>query len=239
MWKLGRKIVDFLLPRRCFGCGVHLTAPTGYRYLCDKCLREIDWIHSHFCPRCSAQDIEFPDSKGCEFCIERNFAFRRNRSIYGYMGIGRKLIHELKYRQGHYLLPDFGRMSRELAFDFTDALVVPVPLHWRRQWSRGFNQSELLCRQLIHHNGGKLCRLLRRLRSTPRQVGLNFCERQENVKNAFIVDGRVLRKKNIALDQKIILVDDVFTTGATLHACASALAKNGFTHIETVTFARA
>jgi ComF family protein len=211
----------------------------GYHYICPQCLREIDWIRCHFCPRCSAPDIEFPDEKGCESCRGKKFAFRSNRSIYAYGGLGRQMIHELKYRNGRYLLPDMGQMTREFSLNLHGALLVPVPLHWFRRWMRGFNQSELLCGQLARFHDCEVCSLLRRRRHTTRQVGLGIRARQRNVEGAFEVNKRMLEKKNIAPNRKIVLVDDIFTTGSTLHACASSLAAAGFMHIETLTLARA
>jgi ComF family protein len=167
------------------------------------------------------------------------FSFRRNRSLYVYGGVGRQMIHDLKYRGGYYLLPDIRRLCGEFSVELDGALLVPVPLHWRRFWSRGFNQSELICRQLARHYRCEICNLLLRSRHTLQQVDMSLADRKKNVADAFRVDRRLLRKKNLAKDQRIVLVDDVFTTGSTLHACADELAACGFSHVETFTLARA
>ncbi|MDR1437510.1 MAG: ComF family protein [Puniceicoccales bacterium] len=236
---LGRRILDFFFARHCIGCGMPLLNGSGYRYICHRCLGEIDWIRHYFCPRCSAPDIENPQKEGCSNCKKLNFSFKCNRSLYVYAGVGRKMIHELKYRNGHYLLPDIGRLSGEISMQLDDALLVPVPLHWRRLWARGFNQSELICRHLTKFHRCKICHLLRRSKHTSQQVGLCIAKRRENVDGAFKINHRLLKKNNLAKNQKIVLVDDVFTTGSTLQACASELVDHGFSNIETFTLARA
>lgn len=234
---MGRYLLDFLFPRVCMGCGTALGKEGAYCYICPSCLREIDWIRDHFCPRCGAPDVE--NGTVCGECEGKIFSFRRNRSIYVYSGLGRKIIHELKYRNGQHLLPDIGRMGKEAFWDLHDTVLVPVPLHWWRRWSRGFNQSELICEHLAKIYGCKICPLLRRSRHTRRQFGLGFRARWRNVDNAFRVNGRILGKMNVARNHKITLVDDIFTTGATMEACAKALVAAGFEHVEALTLARA
>ncbi|MDR2677556.1 MAG: ComF family protein [Puniceicoccales bacterium] len=234
---MGRQLLDSLFPRACVGCGSALGKESAYDYICPDCLREIDWIRNHFCPRCGAPDVE--NGTICDECGKKTFSFRRNRSIYVYSGLGRRIIHELKYRNGRHLLPDIGRMGREACLDLHAAVLVPVPLHWWRQWLRGFNQSELICGHLAKIYGCEVCPLLRRSRHTRRQFGLGSRARWKNVGNAFQINGRILRKMKVAKDRKITLVDDIFTTGATIEACAKVLAAAGFEHVEALTLARA
>lgn len=112
-------------------------------------------------------------------------------------------------------------------------LVVPVPLHWRRRWQRGFNQSALLARFVAHKNGLPVLQPIRRIRATATQAGLTHSNRRKNVTGAFRVSkpGRVRGKK-------ILLIDDVMTTGATGAACASALKRAGATSVTLLTLAR-
>lgn len=175
----------------------------------------------------------------CDECGGKTFSFRRNRSIYVYSGLGRRIIHELKYRSGRHLLPDIGHMGREAGLDLRDTVLVPVPLHWWRRWSRGFNQSELICTQLAKIYGCEIYPLLHRSRHTRRQFGLGFRARWKNVDNAFRINEQILGRMKIAKNRKITLVDDIFTTGATMEACAKALVGAGFEHVEALTLARA
>jgi ComF family protein len=111
--------------------------------------------------------------------------------------------------------------------------VVPVPLYWRRQWRRGFNQAELLAREVAKRRGISVLNALRRKRGTEIQAGLANAGRRRNVAGAFAVDSKA------RLDGKrILLIDDVMTTGATASACASALKRGGAKSISLLTVAR-
>ncbi len=111
--------------------------------------------------------------------------------------------------------------------------VVPVPLHWRKQWSRGFNQAELLARFVAKHRGIPVCNALRRKRATATQAGLANAGRRRNVAGAF-----VMRTNQKLAGKKILLIDDVMTTGATASACATALKRGGASSISLLTLAR-
>jgi ComF family protein len=113
--------------------------------------------------------------------------------------------------------------------------VVPAPLHWRRRWDRGFNQAELLARQVSRLTGIPLDRRLLRTRPTPPQAGLTAAERRTNVRGAFAAAG----DKAAIRGKKLIVVDDVMTTGATLEACARALKRAGAADVAALALARA
>lgn len=117
--------------------------------------------------------------------------------------------------------------------------MVPVPLHWRRYFVREYNQSELITRELVKQERSiKMLPLLKRKRYTRPQVGLNANERQSNVQDAFVLNEKILKKANISSDTKIIVFDDVLTTGATLNACCKTLIQNGFESVYAATFAQ-
>ncbi len=149
-----------------------------------------------------------------------------------YEGTLRKLIHLLKYSGMRSLalpLGDFlaAAMPRDRVFD----AVVPVPLHWRRWWQRGFNQSELLGKVIARRRGIPLLKVLRRGAATRSQAGLSNAQRRENVAGAF-------RARRRVAGLRILLVDDVMTTGATAAACARALNKAGARSVSVLTLAR-
>jgi ComF family protein len=165
-------------------------------------------------------------------------AYDRARAAVRYDDISRALVHGLKYGDRLDLAPMMGqwmaRSGRELLID-ADALV-PVPLHWRRRWARRFNQSvalagvisELTDVSVVH--GG-----LRRVRATPQQVGKTKAERAANVQGAF----RVAAEHVVDIaGRRLVLVDDVLTSGATIDACAHALLRAGASHVDVLVFAR-
>jgi ComF family protein len=149
-----------------------------------------------------------------------------------YEGALRELIHLYKYERMKPLARQFGpmldrAMPRELAFD----VVVPMPLHWIKRWQRGFNQSELLAREIARRWHVPISKAVRRRRNTSAQAGLTNAKRRANVSGAFTVRNR--------LDGKhVLLVDDVMTTGATATACARSLKRAGAARVTLLTLAR-
>ncbi|HEY1263027.1 MAG TPA: ComF family protein [Terriglobales bacterium] len=151
-----------------------------------------------------------------------------------YEGTLRELIHLFKYRRIESLarpLGDFAMaaLPRDERFD----CLTPVPLHWWRQWKRGFNQSELLARAISRRSGIPVVRALRRARSTAAQAGLSNSGRRRNVADAFL-----WRPKQPVAGRRILLLDDVMTTGSTAAACALALKRAGAARVALLTLAR-
>jgi ComF family protein len=128
-------------------------------------------------------------------------------------------------------------LERAIAVDEHFDAVVPVPLYWRKRWSRGFNQAELLARHVAKHRGIPLLNALRRKRATATQAGLASAGRRRNVAGAFVMRARTKPDPRIA-GKKILLIDDVMTTGATASACASVLKRGGAQSISLLTLAR-
>jgi ComF family protein len=155
-------------------------------------------------------------------------------SFGSYEGTLRELIHLFKYGRIRTLAGPLGRMiasavPRDRVFD----AVVPVPLHWRRRLDRGFNQSELLARAVARRYGLGVTNAARRRRATPAQAGLSNAGRRTNVAGAFTV-----KRPRAVAGCRVLLVDDVMTTGATAGACAAALRRAGATYVALLTLAR-
>jgi ComF family protein len=152
-----------------------------------------------------------------------------------YDGALRDIVHALKYDRRRSLARPLGILLRERAAHLlADAdLVVPVPLHPWRRLRRGFNQADDLARRL----GPRVCRALWRIRATPPQTGLGAAERRANVRGAFRISPFVPAAR--LRGARVVLVDDVRTTGATLRACATALKAAGAREVRAVTVARA
>lgn len=151
-----------------------------------------------------------------------------------YEGSLRSLIHLFKYSGMKPLSAPLAELlGRVIPPEEEFDAVVPVPLHWKKQWERGFNQSELLARRLAKQRHIPMLRALKRKRSTATQAGLASASRRRNVAGAFVVRG------NAALaGKKLLLIDDVMTTGATASACAAALKRGGAKSVSLLTLAR-
>jgi ComF family protein len=155
-----------------------------------------------------------------------------------YDDVARTLVHALKYQDRTDLAPAMGRwMARAGQELLSEAdILVPVPLHWRRGWSRRYNQSGALARIISRQSGVKLAsEALRRVRATEQQIGLSRSQRASNVQGAFKVAAD--RSADIA-GRRVILVDDVLTTGATVDACARALLRAKAAAVDVLVFAR-
>ncbi len=165
-------------------------------------------------------------------------AYRRARAAVRYDEVARTLVHALKYSDRLDLAPMLGRwMARagSAILAEPDALVA-VPLHWRRLWARRFNQSAALAAIISAASGVPLAHAaLKRVRSTPQQVGLSQSERAVNVQGAFQVPDRGRAE---VVGRRLILIDDVLTSGATIDACARTLLRAGAVNVDVLVFAQ-
>ncbi|MEY2598196.1 MAG: hypothetical protein RLZZ142_455, partial [Verrucomicrobiota bacterium] len=176
----------------------------------------------------------------CPRCVENPPAFECAVAVCRTVGVVRRMIHGLKYEGREYLAPSLGRCLAEglgdgrLRAPLVEVLV-PVPLHWRRLWGRGFNQALVLARELGRARGLPVVEALRRVRDTGTQTRLGRSERWENLRGAF-----GLRRGGGARvgGRHVLLVDDVLTTGATLDACARVLRRAGAASVRALAVAR-
>jgi ComF family protein len=207
--------------------------------VCERCIRSVEPLEADcFCVSCRTPFVNsFPlDFEGrCALCRSGLRAFDAAYSFGAYGGVLRELIHLLKYERVRPLSRPLSRyllraLPREHAFD----AIVPVPLHWRRRWDRGFNQAELLAAGLSASTGLPLRNALRRLRPTAAQAGLSNAGRRRNVTQAFGCN-----RPQAVTGKRVLLVDDVMTTGATATACARALKNAGAVYVAVLTVARA
>lgn len=170
----------------------------------------------------------------CTVCRESQVNFDAAYSYGSYDGPLRDLIHLFKYSGIESMAGPLSRlMVRALPRDERFDLVLPVPMHWLKRWRRGFNQAELLAKPVARHLGVPLTRNLCRKRRGHVQAGLNHAERLENLKNVFSVSA-----PGALAGKRVLLIDDVFTTGATLRAAAGVLREAGALRICAMTLAR-
>jgi len=228
--------LDAALPPLCASCRTPLGNPGG---LCPGCWSRISFIAPPYCERLG---IPFAYDPGPGILSMEAMAdppaYGRARAAVRYDDVARDLVHRLKYGDRLDLATSMGRWmaraGRELLED-ADALV-PVPLHWRRLWGRRFNQAAVLAKAAASNSGlPVLTGALRRMRATPQQIGLSRSARAANVQGAFAVtqDG-----KAAIYGKRLILVDDVLTSGATVDACARTLLRAGARNVDVLVFAR-
>jgi ComF family protein len=234
------KALDLVLPPRCVLCAKGVDS---HGALCVACWREIRFLEAPFCACCG---LPFPYDQGgdalCPACIAAPPAFARARSAMIYDEHSRKLVLALKHGDRQHGLPAFGTWLARAGADLLGEadIMAPVPLHWTRLFSRRFNQSAMLAyavaaarKRLGLTHPEVIPDLLERHRRTPSQGGLSRVGRASNVQGAF----RLRLGLNIA-GKRVLLVDDVLTTGATLEACARLLRRAGAAEIDVLTLAR-
>lgn len=233
--KLPHGLFSLLFPDNCRICDSALTGWTRVP-VCVECLEAPKpFCADYFCVSCGTPfRNQFPlDNKGqCGLCRQGLRGFDQAYCYGEYDGTLRELIHLFKYRG---MKPVGERLARylpsALPVDLRIDLVVPVPLDWRKRWKRGFNQAEILASHVAKRRGWKLAQPLRRKFSTAHQATLSNTERRLNVERAF--EGRTS-----VSGLRVLLVDDVMTTGATARACALALKRAGASSVVLLTLAR-
>jgi ComF family protein len=227
--------LDIALPTLCVAC----RDPVDGEGVCADCWAKLSFIAPPFCPRLGIPFVydPGPDMLSME-AIANPPAYTRARAAVRYDDVARTLVHALKYQDRTDLAPPMGRwMARagQELLECADALV-PVPLHWRRGWSRRYNQSGALARIIAQQSGVRVAtEALRRIRPTEQQIGLSRAERASNVQGAFKV---APDRQHLIAGRRVILIDDVLTSGATVDACARALLRAKAAAVDVLVFAR-
>ncbi len=230
-------MLDLLYPRNCVRCGA--SSPEALPHLCWDCLSDTPKIDAPFCVCCGdpvAGDIQHDYT--CFACSRETPAFEFARSAVRYEGVVGEALRDLKYHQAVWLASDLALLlsacvqAEYPGVEFDE--ITAVPLYPARFRARGFNQSALLAAELARKMELPYKeKAARRIRSTSTQTGLTAPQRAANVHAAFR-KGLFASLKN----KRILLVDDVMTTGATVNACAKALKKGGAQTVHVVTVAR-
>ena len=232
----GSRVLDILFPPRCLKCETRVLASGS---LCPSCWYDVDFISGALCDKCGVPfEIDPGEGALCGACLAHPPSYDRARSIMIYNDASRPLVTGFKYGDRTERAPAFGRWLARAGADVlaTADLIIPVPLHRRRLISRRFNQSGLLAQSLGRETLIPVAvDAMVRVRATQQQVGLSHAKRRRNVRGAFAVRKPVA---GILAGAHIVLIDDVFTTGATVSACARILKRRGAARVDVLTLAR-
>lgn len=226
---------DLLWPRRCHLCAVGLPEEPTPDCVCLACTTAITTDPHAACPRCAATVGPHTDTiGGCPHCRGERFPFDAALRLGPYDGVLRDAIIQAKNSEA--VAETLGRIwataRREQLLSAYPTAIVPVPLHWRRRWGRGFNQAEAVARGLATVLRVPLVPFaLRRVRATPQQVGQTRTERLRNVAGAF---GSARPVPNA----RVLLIDDVLTTGATLSEAGRAIRAGGAAQVTAAVLAQ-
>ncbi|MCA1688828.1 MAG: ComF family protein [Actinobacteria bacterium] len=218
-------LADLFYPQRCVGCDRRASD-----LLCRTCFEALPHIGRPFCARCGMPTAF--ETFVCDECKGVDFGFESARAPLRYEGVGKEIVHTLKY-QGYTTVVE--RLAAPLMLGILDAgdrfdAVVPVPLHRSRLRRRGFNQAELLARGVAEKINAPVSGTLQVVRRTRDQVELSAAGRRANVEGAYSARYRVRGK--------VLLIDDVFTTGATMSACAGTLLRAGAKEVHALSLCR-
>ena len=245
-----RSALDFFLPAPCLACGEAVREPRRSLGLCAPCRgRLVRWPHDA-CDGCgqALDAAQLPAGYLCGACRRRSPPYERLLSAWSYQPPLDAVLTGLKFRRLEYLGSQLGRKVAELLRpELEDCdLVIPVPLHWRRYLRRGYNQAAVIARSLAADLGLPVAGVLRRRRATPAQSRLSRAERRRNLRNAFSLRPAVFAanvsasrsRKAACAGRRVLLVDDVATTGTTLRTAAGCLRQAGAKSVTALTVAR-
>jgi ComF family protein len=233
--RIGWTVADFALPPRCPGCGVVVAEQHSF---CLTCWQSLTFLGEPCCTRCGLPfDYDAGAEAECGGCLADPPRFDRLRAAVAYGEVARKVALKLKYSGRPAVADTLAHfMSRHLAEDGGDAILIPVPLHRWRIWRRGYNQSALVARALSKRSGMRVeLDWLRRIKATPPLKGMGRRERSLTVRGAFSVSEAA---KEALRGRTAILIDDVYTSGATADACARALKRAGAASVNIICWAR-
>lgn len=217
------RIIGILFPRRCPVCG-EIAMPKGH-LICPTCKSKVKLVKEPRCKKCG-KSLVIEEAEYCYDCIKKNHSYESGISLFEYDDVMKQSIYGFKYKNkreyADYYIDEFIGLYKKEILNWQAEILVPVPLHKSRHLQRGFNQAEVLAKKI----GKELdlavdTKLLIRSKKTVAQKGLDNKERAKNLQDAFHIDKKVVQYK------KVILIDDIYTTGSTIEACTKVLKMNG------------
>ncbi|TAH61250.1 MAG: ComF family protein [Gottschalkiaceae bacterium] len=235
--KISNTLLDLIFPEEglCFICD-KFHEEVREDHICSDCREELFFIKENRCPKCGKPAYGEKISSECSYCSGKEFYFTRAISSLEYRGVLRDTIHKYKFEDKAYMYKAFGELMLRTVLNeniMPIDIIVPVPLHRRRKAERGYNQSELLAKYLSQNLDIPLDKQnIKRIKRTNIQNKLDRLERQKNLKDAFKVED-----KGVFKNKRVLLVDDIFTTGATVNECSRVIKECGSNEIIVITIA--
>ncbi len=231
-------VLDTLYPRHCLMSSQRLDdSKAEFSYLSDTQTHYLRGIDSPYCETCGYPLYGLAqDSSNCQKCDHLDPHFKGNRSAIIMNGLGRRIIHAFKYERAFYLKRDLAAIFQRMEgirLLLQNAVIIPVPLHPRKLRERGYNQTQLLAELLAKiEPSAQVQELLIRKKDTLTQTQMDRTERIRNMHKAFTLSRS---PTNIDRSAKLLICDDVFTTGSTVNECAKTLKKAGYSDIRVIT----
>jgi len=227
-----RKLIGLLYPKRikCCVCGSE-----AKEAVCSSCLSRLEYIEGRVCFKCGKGIDDEYDANICPDCKKEDKNFDMAFSCFEYKGMGKTIIHKLKYENCKDVAHTLSRlMYQKIAAEgISMDAVVPVPIHKSKEAIRGFNQAQLIAEEIAAASGIPLWNCITRTKVTTDQFKLDKVNRNLNVHNAFCINVLYNNVKN----ENILLVDDVYTTGSTVDECSRILKQQGVQRIFVITAA--
>lgn len=228
-------IADYVFPRRCPICDgvIKISEVKKKRYVCNKCEVDIPFIYEPRCKKCS-KPLSDNRLEYCYDCSKRKHKYNTGIALVEHKGPVRKSVYAIKYKNRReyldYYMSEVARLHGDAIRDWKAQVIIPVPMYRKKQIKRGFNQADEAAKRLadyleIPYND----KILFRTSDTRPQKELSDKERYKNVENAFHIEENIVKLK------KVILVDDIYTTGSTIDACAKVLRDKGVEDIYFIT----
>lgn len=212
-----------IFPRRCPVCDSVLKFNS--ELICKDCKPKLKYILEPRCKKCGKQLIS-QEQEYCYDCKNKTHIYKEGLAGFSHVGVIKKSIYDIKYSNKReyvdFYVNEISKLYKRYILRWNCDGIIPVPLHFRKKLSRGYNQAEIIAKAFSKELGIKMySNLLKRHKNTRPQKELNDIQRKKNLENAFKIN------KNIVELKKVILVDDIYTTGSTIDACAKELLNNG------------
>lgn len=221
--------LDILFPRCCVVCGKRVDRDSCCMHICSVCCLNISWFSKE-----QSDAIFSLYKKKLNVAGVKGEFFANGYVCWEHSGVGRKIILSLKYKGHNILAKDIIKLIKRYApyiIDYVkDSILVPVPISYLKHTKRDYNQTELIARELSKNADGVLIKKLLKCKNHASQTTLSIKERLLNTKEAFIYSD-----SNIDVNKRIVVLDDVITTGATLSTCCSKLFEHGFVNVNVLT----
>lgn len=240
MIKYLQSFLELLYPEKniCQVCNIY-DDKINDSYICSDCLSKLEKIESPACEICNKSLSHNPNLTICEECIRDKRSFEKLRSPFYYRGTVKKLIHDYKYcnktyyyKLFGYILVQYMKENNYTSFDY----IISVPLHKIKLRKRGYNQSKLIAKYIEKNINISYIESLIRVQNTKKQSNLSKYSRQKNLENAFDIKSNKVAR--LIEGKKILIIDDIFTTGATANECSKVLKFHGANEVFVLTLAR-